>query len=84
MTPPIRKLKNIPRAKSIGTSSRIFAFHSVPRPTRKMKPVGIEMSSVVSMNSGRMSGLIPLWNRWCCHTKNDSSATPIMPAAAVR
>ena len=47
-----------------------------------MNPVGIEISSVVSMNNGRMSGLIPLWNRWCCQTKKDSSATPTMPAAA--
>ena len=49
-----------------------------------MNPVGMEISSVVSMNSGRMSGLIPLWKRWCCQTKNDSRATPIMPAAATR
>jgi len=49
-----------------------------------MNPVGIEISSVVSMNSGRMSGLIPLSNRWCCHTKKLSRLTPIMPAAAVR
>jgi len=49
-----------------------------------MNPVGIEMSSVVSMNSGRMSGLMPLWKRWCCHTKKDSNATPIIPAAAIR
>ena len=49
-----------------------------------MNPVGIEISSVVSMNSGRMSGLIPLSNRWCCQTKKLSRATPIMPAAAVR
>ena len=80
----MRKLKNMPRANNIGTSYRIFAFHSVPRPTRKMNPVGMEISSVVSMNSGRMSGLIPLWKRWCCHTKNDSSATPIIPAAEIR
>ena len=45
---------------------------------------GSRVSSVVSMNSGRMSGLIPLWNRWCCQTKKESSATPIMPAAATR
>ncbi len=49
-----------------------------------MNPVGIEMSSVVSMNSGRMSGLMPLWKRWCCQTKKESSATPNMPAAATR
>ena len=49
-----------------------------------MNPVGIEMSSVVSMNSGRISGLMPLSNRWCCQTKKDSSATPIMPAPATR
>ena len=42
----------------------------------------MEISSVVSMNSGRMSGLMPLWNRWCCQTKKDSNATPSMPAAA--
>ena len=82
MTPPIRKLKKRPRQKSIGTSNRILALYSVPMPTRKMNPVGMEISSVVSMNSGRMSGLIPLWNRWCCQTKNDSRATPTMPAAA--
>ena len=63
-------------------SNLIFAFQRVPRVTRNKKPVGIEISSVVSMNSGRMSGLIPLWKRWCCHTKNDSRATPSMPAAA--
>ena len=45
--------------------------------------MGIEISSVVSMNSGRMSGSMPLWKRWCCQTKNDSKATPSMPAAAV-
>ena len=43
--------------------NRILAFQNVPIPTRKMNPVGIEISSVVSMNSGRMSGLIPLSNR---------------------
>ena len=42
------------------------------------------MSSVVSMKSGRMSGLIPLWKRWCCQTKNERSATPSIPAAATR
>ena len=52
--------------------------------TRKMKPVGIEMSSVVSMNSGRMSGLMPLTNRWCCQTKKDRMPTPSIPAAAIR
>ncbi len=52
----MRKLKNMPRAKSIGTSNRIFAFHSVPMVFQKMNPVGMEISSVVSMNSGRMSG----------------------------
>ncbi len=63
-------------------SNLIFAFHSVPSVTRKRKPVGMEMSSVVSMKSGRMSGLMPLWKRWCCQTKNERSATPSMPAAA--
>ena len=82
MTPPIRKLKSIPRQKSIGVSNRIFAFQRVPSVTRKRNPVGMEISSVVSMKSGRMSGLIPLWKRWCCQTKKDSSATPSMPAAA--
>ena len=42
---------------------RIFAFQNVPMATRKMNPVGIEISSVVSMNTGRMSGLMPLTNR---------------------
>ena len=46
-------------ANSIGTVSRIFAFQNVPSATRKMNPVGIEISSVVSMNSGRMSGSMP-------------------------
>ncbi len=72
----------MPKAKSIGGSKRIFAFQRVPKVTRNKNPVGIEISSVVSMNSGRMSGLIPLWKRWCCQTKNESRATPIMPAAA--
>ena len=67
---------------SIGTSKWIFAFQNVPMATRKMKPVGIEISSVVSMNTGRMSGLMPESNRWCCHTKKLSSVTPIIPAAA--
>ncbi len=48
-----------------------------------MKPVGMEISSVVSMNSGRMSGLMPDMNRWCCQTKKDRMATPSMPAAAI-
>ena len=48
-----------------------------------MNPVGIEISSVVSMNSGRMSGSMPESNRWCCQTKNDRIATPNMPAAAI-
>ena len=74
--PPIRKLKKKPSANSIGTVNLILAFQNVPMPTRKMKPVGIEISSVVSMNSGRMSGLIPLSNRWCCQTKKLSSAHP--------
>ncbi len=67
---------------SIGTLKRIFAFHRVPIATRKMNPVGIEISSVVSMNTGRMSGLMPESNRWCCQTKKLSSVTPIIPAAA--
>jgi len=41
--------------KSIGTSYLILALYIVPF-HKKMNPVGIEMSSVVSMNSGRMSG----------------------------
>ena len=82
MTPPMRKLKNIAEAEEHRHLKRIFAFQKVPERTRKMKPVGMEISSVVSMNSGRMSGLMPLWNRWCCHTKNESNATPSMPAAA--
>src|ERR1700747_3698601 len=47
-----------------------------------MNPVGMEISSVVSMNSGRMSGSMPESNKWCCQTKNDRIATPNMPAAA--
>ena len=70
-------------ANSIGTFSRIFAFQNVPIPTRKMNPVGIEISSVVSMNSGRMSGLMPETNRWCCQTKKDKMATPSRPAAMI-
>ena len=62
----------------------IFAFQNVPMATRKMNPVGIEISSVVSMNTGRMSGLIPLSNRWCCQTKKLSRVTPTIPAAATR
>ena len=69
--PPMRKLNSIPRQNSIGTSKRIFAFHKVPSVTRNKNPVGMEISSVVNMKSGLMSGLMPLWNRWCCQTKND-------------
>ena len=81
--PPNRKLTKSAIANSIGTVSRIFAFQNVPSATRKMNPVGIEISSVVSMNSGRMSGSMPESNRWCCQTKNDRIATPNMPAAAI-
>ena len=84
VTPPMRKLNSIPRQNSIGASKRIFAFQSVPSVTRNKKPVGMEISSVVNMKRGRMSGLMPLWKRWCCHTKKDSNATPIIPAAATR
>ncbi len=68
----------------MGTVNLILAFQNVPIATRKMNPVGMEMSSVVSMYSGRMSGFIPLMKRWCCQTKKLSSVTPIMPAAAIR
>ena len=81
--PPNRKLKKNAIANSIGTVSRSFACQKVPSATRKMRPVGIEISSVVSMNSGRMSGSMPESNRWCCQTKNDRIATPNRPAAAI-
>ncbi len=47
--PPIRKLKAHAPQNSIGTDKLIFPFHSVPMKHRKMKPVGIEISSVDSM-----------------------------------
>ena len=36
----------------------------------------MDISSVVNMNSGLMSGLMPLWNRWCCQTKKDKRRDP--------
>ncbi len=47
--PPIRKLKNHARQNSIGTVYRICPRQSVIIPQRKVKPVGIEISSVESM-----------------------------------
>ena len=48
-SPPSRKLEKKASENSIGTVKRMCPRHSVPIPLRKMKPVGIEISSVVSM-----------------------------------
>ena len=45
----MRKLKKNAHANSMGTLKRIRPRQSVPIPLRKMKPVGIEISSVVNM-----------------------------------
>ena len=41
---------------------------------RKMMPVGMEMSSVVSMKGPARSGAQPVVNMWWAHTMMDSAA----------
>ena len=49
---------------------------------RKMIPVGIEISSVVSMNGPARFGAHPVVNMWWAHTMMDRAAIATNPATA--
>ena len=58
-----------PSANSIGGSKRSLPFHSVPSQMKKSTPVGIEISSVVTLKNG--SSTAPVANMWCAQTLNE-------------
>ena len=52
--------------------------------TRKSTPVGIEISSVVSMNGPLRSGAQPEAYMWCAHTMMLSPTMPTIASTAPR
>ena len=60
----------------------MLPFHMVPMMHRKMIPVGIDISSVVSMNGAARLGAHPVVNMWWAHTMIDSTPTATKPATA--
>ena len=50
----------------------------VPMRQRNSTPVGIEISSVVSMNGFANVGAQPVVNMWCAHTMIPRPAMPII------
>ena len=70
-------------AKSIDTVSQMRPRQMVASITRKTRPVGMEISSVVAMYHQRSSGAQPETNSWCAQTRKLSTVTPMMPSTAV-
>jgi len=62
----------------------MFPRQIVPMMARKIRPVGIEMSSVVSMNGPSNAGAHPLTNMWCAHTMMLSATIAMIPTTAIR
>ena len=60
-----------PSANSMGGSKRSRPRHSVPSQMKNSTPVGIEISSVVTLKNG--SSTAPVANMWCAQTLNDSA-----------
>ncbi len=60
-----------PSANSIGGSNRSFPFQSVASQMKNRTPVGIEMSSVVTLKKG--SSTAPVANMWWAQTLKDSA-----------
>ena len=71
LIPPIRNIAMKPSAKSMGGSNRSLPFQSVPSQMKKSTPVGIEISSVVTLKNG--SSTAPVANMWCAQTLNESA-----------
>ena len=51
-----------PNIHTVGSFIQILPRHSVPMSTRKNKPVGIEINSVVNMNGPPSVGAQPVVN----------------------
>src|SRR5579883_344131 len=66
--PPTTKLTSTATTNSMGTVTQILPRQNVPIIARKKNPVGIEISSVSSMNGASSALLEPLKYRWCPHT----------------
>ena len=82
VTPPMMKFHRKRYTKYIGNRVQMLPFHSVPITHRKMIPVGIEMSSVVSMNGPARFGAQPVVNMWWAQTMIDSAAMATKAATA--
>ena len=48
--PPMRKLNTTPKTNNIGVFSHSLPIHMVPSADRNTIPVGMEISSVMTMN----------------------------------
>ena len=69
--------------KSMGSRTQILPRQMVPTSTRKMSPVGIEISSVVSMNGPARVGAQPLTNMWWAQTRMLNATNPMIPTTAI-
>ena len=73
-----------PNIQTVGSFIQIWPRQSVPIMTRKNTPVGIDMSSVVSMNGPPSAGAQPLVNMWCAHTSAERPESAAIAPTAVR
>ena len=83
VTPPMMKFHRNRYTKYIGNRVQMLPFHSVPMVHRKMIPVGMEISSVVSMKGPARFGAQPVVNIWCAHTMIDRAAIPTNAEMAI-
>ena len=67
----------------IGSRAHTVPLQIVPISTRISSPVGIEISSVVSMNGPFSAGAQPAMYMWWAQTNRLSPTMPAMPITAV-
>ena len=73
-----------PNIQMVGSFIQTLPRQRVPTNTRKKMPVGMEMSSVVTMKGPPRVGAQPEVNMWCAHTSAESPQSATIAPTAVR
>ena len=71
--PPIVNIAMKPTANSIGVVKWIFPPQIVAHHEKILMPVGIAISSVVTIIGTRSQSAMPATNMWCAHTEKPST-----------
>ena len=82
--PPITNIETKPSANSIGVVKLIFPSHSVASQQKTLMPVGIAISSVVTIIGTRSHGAMPATNMWCAQTEKPRTRIAISESAISR